>query len=149
VTDGTQGVVWINGHCLGRQITNQPPLFVPECWLQANNTIVLVTQGGSAPQGYSLAPVEYHSLVKSPVITTGLRSNELTSMAGKVTGNATVISTGSRLALPPGFAQEGRVSIYDLQGHFLVGNAEVRNGEAVLPAGKTIQPGVFIARSEK
>jgi len=150
VTTGTQGVVWINGHCLGRQITSQPALFVPECWLQANNTIILVTQGGSAPQGYSLAPVEYHSFAKSPVASTSLKDEPPTSLVGNALGNATVVSTGNRISLPPGFAgKAGSVSIYDLQGHLLVGNVAVRDGVPVLPAGRSIPPGVFIARSER
>ena len=148
VTDGTQGVVWINGHCLGRQITNQPDLFVPQCWLKANNTIVVLTQGGSAPQGYALTPVEYRSFAKSPVVT-GISPKGMTSLTGKATGTTTLISTGNKLSLPAGFVgKEGRLAIYDLQGH-LVGNAAIRDGEAVLPAGKTISHGVFIARSEK
>jgi len=146
VNSGTQGVVWFNGHCLGRQITSQSPLFVPECWLQPTNTIILVTQGGGAPQGYSLAPVEFHSLVKSPVATTSLKGAPLTPLAGPLTGSTTVFSTGSMLSLPPGFAgKDGRMSIYDLQG-ILVGNVEIRAG-VVVAVGKAIPRGVFIARS--
>jgi hypothetical protein len=147
VAAGTQGVVWINGHCLGRQITSQPALFVPECWLQANNTILLVTQGGGAPQGYSLAPVEYHSFASSP---TGLspRANALAPLSGET--SATVVAAGNRISLPPGFAgKAGNLSIYDLQGHVVVRNVVIHNGIPVVPNGMTIPNGVFIARSEK
>jgi len=150
VASGTQGVVWVNGHCLGRQITSQPALFVPEAWLQPTNTIILVTQGGGAPQGYSLSPVEYHSLVKSPVVTTSLKSEFQTALAGRSTGTATILSTGNGLTLPPGFAgKDGSVAIYDLQGHLVVGNVAIRNGVPLMPAGKAIPRGVFIVRSEQ
>jgi hypothetical protein len=150
VNSGTQGVVWFNGHCLGRQITNQSPLFVPEAWLKPTNTILLVTQGGGAPSGYSLSPVEYHSLVKSPVATSSIKSGQISSLAGVVAGSATIVSTGNRLSLPASFGgKSGSVSIYDLQGHLVAANVAVRDGEAVVPNGKTIPRGVFIARTEK
>lgn len=150
VSSGSQGVVWINGHCLGRQLTKQPPLFVPECWLQANNTIVLVTQGGDAPQGYSLSPVEYHSLAKLPSIATGVKRQDPMSLAGNRTGSSTVLSTGSQISLSSEFAgKDGNIAIYDLQGHLMLGNVRVQNGQAMLPAGKMIPRGVFIARPEK
>jgi hypothetical protein len=150
VTSGTQGVVWFNGHCLGRQITSQPALFVPEAWLQPTNTIILVTQGGGAPQGYSLSPVEYHSLVKSPVGTTALKNDTQTPLAQMMVGDATLVSVGNKLFLPPGFAgKTGSLSIYDLQGHLVVGNIAVRNGAPVMPSGMAMPRGVLIAHWEK
>jgi len=150
VSSGTQGVVWINGHCLGRQLTSQPALFVPECWLQANNTIILVTQGGSAPQGYSLAPVEYHSLVPSPVGTTALKAAAQTPLAQRMIGDATLVSIGNKLFLPPGFAgRTGNLSIYDLQGHLVAGNVAIRNGSPVLPNGMAVPRGLLVAHWEK
>jgi len=150
VSSGTQGVVWINGHCLGRQITSQPALFVPECWLQANNTVILVTQGGSAPQGYSLAPVEYHSLVPSPMGTTALKDGAQTRLSERMVGDATLVSIGDKLFLPAGFAgRTGSVSIYDLQGHLVVGNVAVRNGSPVMPSGMSVPRGVLVAHWEK
>lgn len=146
VTDGTQGVVWINGHCLGRQLTNQPPLFVPECWLKENNTIVVLTQGGGAPQGYSLTPVEYRSFAKSPAASVAVKYNRL---VGKAEGNTTILSTGNGLSFPAGFAgTTGNLAIYDLHG-VLVGNVAVRDGQPLQPGGKPIPRGVFIARPEK
>jgi beta-galactosidase len=149
VTSGTQGVVWFNGHCLGRQITSQPALFVPEAWLQPTNTIILVTQGGGAPQGYSLSPVEYHSLVKSPVGTTALKTEAPTSLVARANAATTILSTGNGLSLPSGFTgKDGSIAIYDLQGHLVVGNVRIHNGQALLPVGKPIPRGVLIARSE-
>jgi len=150
VNTGTQGAVWINGHCLGRQITNQSPLFVPECWLKANNTIVVMTQGGGTPSGYSLTPVEYHSFARSPLVSTTRKGEP--SGGRKLSGNgyATVVSTGSALSLPPGLSrQDGSVSIYDLQGHLVVENVEIRNGQAMMPSGNPVPRGIFIARSDK
>ncbi|MEK7392631.1 MAG: hypothetical protein AAB214_08685, partial [Fibrobacterota bacterium] len=148
VNTGTQGVVWINGHCLGRQITNQSPLFVPECWLKANNSIVVMTQGGGAPSGYSLSPVEFHSFAKSPVAAVSPRTG-VRSMTGNDIQSAPLISTGTKLSLPAGFGvKEGSISVYDLHGHLVVGNVAIRDGEAVVPNGKTVPRGVFIARTE-
>lgn len=148
VSAGTQGVVWLNGHCLGRQITNQPPLFVPECWLKADNTIIVFTQGGGAPAGYALTPVEYHSLVKSPVATSSADQRQDVSASGSMRGDATAISTGSALSLPPRLATlSGRIAIYDLQGHLVAGNVEVRSGMVSMPEGKPIPRGVFVVRS--
>jgi len=148
VNSGTQGVVWVNGHCLGRQITNQSPLFVPECWLKANNTIVLVTQGGGAPSGYSLASVEYHSLAKSPVVSTSVKG--LAQQAGRATGSGMLLSTGGKLTLPSGFAgKDGSLAIFDLQGHLLASKVALRNGQPILPAGQSIPRGVFLAKFEQ
>lgn len=147
VNTGTQGVVWINGHCLGRQITNQSPLFVPECWLKPTNTIIVVTQGGGAPTGYSLNPVEFHSFAKSPVATSVRREGR--SFGKAATGNIRIVSTGSKLSLPSELSgTTGSLSIYDLQGHLVAGNVAIRQGEASIPNGTSIPRGVFIAHPE-
>jgi len=146
VASGTQGVVWINGHCLGRQITSQPALFVPECWLQANNTIILVTQGGSAPQGYSLAPVDYRSFAKAPNVAVTVNRN---SPARSLSGNTALVTIGNTLSLPSGFAgKNGSFSLYDLQGHLVVGNIAIREGQPSILPSKALPRGVFIARME-
>jgi hypothetical protein len=151
VNAGTQGVVWINGHCLGRQITNQPALFVPQCWLNATNTIVLLTQGGGAPQGYSLTPVEYRSFAKSPLTGVSPTSAGITPSVRKVNSVSALVNTGNKISLPSGFAgKDGSIAIYDLRGHLLGKNITIRDGMPVrAQGGKPIPQGVFIARSEK
>ncbi len=37
----------------------------PQCRLSGTNTIIILTNDGSAPQGYSLAPVEYYSFAQA------------------------------------------------------------------------------------
>jgi beta-galactosidase len=150
VTTGTQGVVWFNGHCLGRQITSQPALFVPECWLTANNTIILVTQGGGAPQGYSLQPVEYHSFAASPLTGVVQKSVSETPLVPNVKRVSTLVVTGNKLSLPSGFAgKEGSMAIYDLQGRLLAEHITIKDGTPVMTKGKTMTNGVVIGRLEK
>ena len=61
-----------------------------------------------------------------------------------------MLSTGSQISLSSEFAgKDGNIAIYDLQGHLMLGNVRVQNGQAMLPAGKMIPRGVFIARPEK
>ena len=146
VTAATQGVVWLNGHCLGRQITNQPALFVPECWLAANNTIIVLTQEGGQPQGYSLQPVEYRSFAKSPVTGVLQKSDGQTRSVPKGNSFSALVSTGNTIFLPSGFAgKEGSMAIYDLRGHLLGKNIAIKDGMPVLPKGKNVR-GVFIVR---
>lgn len=147
VTTGTQGVVWLNGYCLGRQITSQPALFAPECWLKANNTIVLVTQNGGAPQGYSLQPVEYRSFAKSPFTGTIQKSKLSVSKVGQFKNTLkSIIVSGNGLSLPEQYSQNnGSVAIYDLRGH-LVGKIAVKGGKPEGMRKGSIPNGVFITK---
>lgn len=116
VTTNSQGVVWVNGHCLGRQITNQPGLFVPQCWLKGTNTIIILTNDGSAPQGYSLAPVEYYSFAKA-FATGTTRFDNGARMAGPSATSASMLVSGDRFVLPRHF--QGMpliVAVYDMTG---------------------------------
>jgi beta-galactosidase len=144
VTSGTQGVVWINNHCLGRQITNQPGFFVPECWLKANNTLVVFTRQGGAPQGYSLQPVEYRSFAKSPF--TGTIQKSKLSISNTVQQKSilkSVVISGNGLSLPQQYTgKNGSMAIYDLRGH-LIGKVALKNGK---PIAGSIPNGVFITK---
>jgi len=150
VATATQGVVWLNGHCLGRQITGQPALFVPECWLAANNTVIVLTQEGGAPQGYSLQPVEYHSFAASFLTGVAQKSVSETPLVKNAKSVSTIVITGNKLSLPIEFAgKKGSMAIYDLQGHLLAKNIAIKDGIPVVIQGKTITNGVFIGRLEK
>jgi hypothetical protein len=82
--------------------------------------------------------------------TTSIQRAQGATTSGRLNGSATVISTGSKLSLSPAFAMEsGRIALYDLQGHLVVGSIEVRNGVVVAPNAIAIPRGVFIARTEK
>ncbi|HUI92699.1 MAG TPA: beta-galactosidase [Chitinivibrionales bacterium] len=114
VTTNSQGVVWVNGHCLGRQITSQPPLFVPQCWLGGMNSIIVLTHDGSAPQGYALTPVEYYSFVKLPA--TVVKQPPARPVKGACVGRIYSV-TGDRFVVPAEL-KGGRVTVcvYDLGG---------------------------------
>jgi beta-galactosidase len=151
VTAATQGVVWFNGHCLGRQITSQPALFVPECWLTANNTIIVLTQEGGAPQGYSLTPVEYHSFATTPYTGVSQKSGLAAPSVLQSHGIwAPLVISGNKLSLPVQYkGREGHIAIYDMHGRF-VGRIGVKQGTPDnIPIGNMVSNGVLIGRFEK
>jgi beta-galactosidase len=61
------GVVWLNGHCVGRSKTNQPALFVPECWLLPSNVLVIFYDNGTPSSNLALTPIESHSVYHDQV----------------------------------------------------------------------------------
>jgi beta-galactosidase len=70
----SKGVAWVNGHSLGRTQENMPtyaPLYVPECWLRATNTLVIFSVDGRAPQNLALTPQESYAV--KTVGSTGVR----------------------------------------------------------------------------
>jgi beta-galactosidase len=120
VAANCQGVVWVNGHCLGRQITNQPGLFVPQCWLSGTNTILVLTADGTVPQGYSLTPVEYYSFAKIPA--TGIaRPNINGAAAGQgARGAGCFLVSGDHFTVPGEFQRiPVIVAVYDMSGKFV------------------------------
>lgn len=131
VTTGSQGIVWINGHCLGRQITNQPPLFVPECWLAPKNTLVILTQNGAAPQNYSLQPEEYRSFVRPQIIE--ISKHGPVSVESKQAGILQLLTTFSdnHIDIPEHYVHVPvTLSVYNLKGSLMrtintIGNARV------------------------
>ncbi|MCY0902588.1 MAG: beta-galactosidase [Firmicutes bacterium] len=61
VTDGlSKGVVWLNGHHLGRywNVGPQQALYVPEQWLQAANVMVIFDEQGCNPADVKLVVCE-------------------------------------------------------------------------------------------
>ena len=151
VTTASQGVVWFNGHCLGRQITSQPALFVPECWLAANNSIIVFTQDGSAPQGYSLTPVDYRGFAATPwTPASGTVQRSVQAAAPVLPHSGELVAfvvSGSRFLLPAKFiGKNGFVAIFDLQGRFQE-KIPVRNGVAAYaPRAAAVSRGLFAAR---
>jgi len=147
VTAATQGVVWLNGHCLGRQITNQPGLFVPQCWLKANNTFIVLTQQGGAPQGYSLQPVEYRSIAKTPFVGTIKKANlSISKFVQHNSVSKSFITSGNGYSLPQQYAgKDGCLAIYDLRGH-IVGKAVMKGGKLDGIQKSSIPTGVFITK---
>jgi beta-galactosidase len=150
VTSGSQGVVWFNGYCLGRQITNQPALFVPECWLAANNTIIVLTQDGSAPQGYSLQPVEYRSFAMSPLVGVHQKSGSETAVPRQAKSVSTMVVSGNTCSLPGYRGNEGSLAIYDVRGRLLERNMAIQKGMPELKRrGAAMANGVFIVRMKE
>jgi beta-galactosidase len=50
------GSVWVNSHNLGRYPERIPAhgLYIPECWLSTNNTLVIFDEDGRTPQGVTI-----------------------------------------------------------------------------------------------
>jgi beta-galactosidase len=53
----SSGSAWVNGHNLGR-FSGSTLLYLPECWLAADNTVVIYDAGGSAPTSAKLEYIE-------------------------------------------------------------------------------------------
>lgn len=63
------GSVWLNGHNLGpyRNTGNNPArMYLPECWLQPTNTLVIFDAEGASPAQASLEPIETFVRAKIP-----------------------------------------------------------------------------------
>jgi beta-galactosidase len=54
----SRGVVWLNGHNLGRYDNGDVRLFVPECWLTAHNTLLIFDEEGNAAANVHLEYAE-------------------------------------------------------------------------------------------
>ncbi|MBN2575309.1 MAG: beta-galactosidase [Deltaproteobacteria bacterium] len=53
----SSGSVWVNGHNLGR-FSGNTLLYLPECWLGADNTVVIYDASGNAPTNVKLEYIE-------------------------------------------------------------------------------------------
>jgi beta-galactosidase len=53
----SSGSAWVNGHNIGR-FSGNTLLYVPECWLAADNTVVVYDASGNAPTSVKLEYVE-------------------------------------------------------------------------------------------
>jgi beta-galactosidase len=61
----SSGSAWVNGHNIGR-FSGQTLLYVPECWLTANNTLVIYDVSGNSPAGVELQYIETRLRYPSP-----------------------------------------------------------------------------------
>jgi beta-galactosidase len=146
VAANSQGVVWVNGHCLGRQITNQPPLFVPQCWLKGTNTILVLTNDGSVPQGYSLTPVEYYSFAKVFATGIGKPFGEGPGKAVVSAPSASMLVSGNRFVVPGEFnSRPVTVVVYDLTGK-KVRTMRVNGGSVQLLKKAGFSAGVYMVK---
>ena len=139
-----RGVVWLNGHCLGRNLESQPQLFVPQCWLSATNTIIVLTENGVAPLNDTLDLVEYFSKVnKSNLLTGTLRNARPGENAVHADRQAEFTFAGGRFVLPREYAgKKVEAVVYNMNGRRIYG-AFVSNG--VLKLG-TCGEGMHIVR---
>ncbi len=112
----SRGAAWINGHSLGRTRTNMPnyaPLYVPECWLQATNTLIIFSEDGVAPGGPALTPQETYSVQQissvsvrpesqrpSPVLPHNVTANVLRTVYDLLGRVIARIPAGKNLAAP-------------------------------------------------
>ncbi len=65
------GSVWVNGHNLGRLNSDSGALYVPECWLTDNNTMVVYDASGNSPNNVQLQYVEKRARYASGLGTAG------------------------------------------------------------------------------
>ena len=53
----SSGSAWVNGHNIGR-FSGNTLLYVPECWLTTDNTVVIYDASGNSPTGVKLESIE-------------------------------------------------------------------------------------------
>ena len=147
-----RGAVWLNGHCLGRNLESQPALFVPQCWFNATgtNTLIVLTEDGKQPQNDTLGLVEYRSLVSLPGITTAVRPSGGAARPAVVnTADLQVRFIGNHLVIPKALRGSSLlVSIYDLSGR-MVFRKTVRQSPGDIRIGVGTAGTVLIAHIKK
>jgi beta-galactosidase len=114
-----RGVVWLNGHCLGRNLESQPALFVPQCWLTTGtNTFVVLTENGLAPQKDTLGLVEYRSLAKAGTVHTAPSTSSRGSAISGALQQSSYTIIGNRFTVPKAYTgKQLYVEVYDVAGH--------------------------------
>ncbi len=142
ITSKEIGVVWLNGHCLGRNIENQPPLFVPQCWLKDQNSLIVFVENGKKPVNYELALEEYRSFAETPV---GIVPN--TQSYSIVQRKNTFKVTGDRFVIPKFFVGKSySTAVYDLSGRLIQKQLPAQKGILLLGKHAGIARGVYIVR---
>ncbi len=58
-----RGQVWLNGHNLG-PVPDAHPLYLPECWLQPKNTLVVFDAYGAQPDNFQFERYEEFAAAK-------------------------------------------------------------------------------------
>lgn len=145
ITSSEIGVVWLNGHCLGRNIENQPPLFVPRCWLKDQNTLIVFVENGKAPNNYVMKLEEYRSFGDDPVGTIH------TSMKPKrqlpLNGQNIFVASGERFFIPREYSgKKISVTLYDLSGRCIQKNAPIQNGAITIGKNSGFASGIFVIK---
>ncbi len=146
-----RGAVWLNGHCLGRNLESQPALFVPQCWFNATgtNTSSSFPRRKAATERYPRV-VEYRSLVSLPGITTAVRPSGRAARPAVVnTADLQVRFIGNHLVIPKALRGSSLlVSIYDLSGR-MVFRKTVRQSPGDIRIGVGTAGTVLIAHIKK
>ncbi len=147
-----RGVVWLNGHCLGRNLESQPALFVPQCWFNPTetNTLIVLTEDGKQPQNDTLGLVEYRSLVSLPGITTATRPSGGAVIPAVVSAaDFQVRFFGNCLVIPKALRGSALlVRIYDLSGRLII-RKTVRQSIIELTGKDASAHAVHVAQIEK
>ena len=77
----SSGSVWVNGHNIGR-FSGNSLLYVPECWLTANNTVVIYDLSGNSPTGVQLQYIEARARYATSMATIGGGAGTADSRSG-------------------------------------------------------------------
>ena len=140
------GSVWINGHNIGR-FTGSTLLYVPECWLTADNSIVVYDATGNSPAGVQLQYIETRArYATSTGIIDGGAGNAGRSGSGGVNSlklSGSVISYNlSNASFPVS------LSLFDVRGRLikiLVKNEKQSAGTHSVELKNSLRPGTYIA----
>ena len=90
----SSGSAWVNGHNIGR-FSGNTLLYVPECWLTADNTVVIYDASGSAPSSVKLEYVETRARSSGTTSTGGTGGKGGSGSGGAVGSGGVGGSTGS------------------------------------------------------
>jgi|GEM_PF-1994813 beta-galactosidase len=148
VTKAGRGVVWLNGHCIGRNLEINFPLFVPQCWLNNGaNTMLVFTEDGSMPSNYRLTPAgEYRSFASLPTGVARPAINPEKSPLSQSVKEASFKVAGNTFIVPPGFAGATTlIAVYGLSGKLLDKFVTTKNAITLIKGHGTSQ-GVYIVR---
>jgi hypothetical protein len=149
VTKEGRGVVWLNGHCIGRNLEINFPLFIPQCWLNTGaNTMLVFTEDGKTPSNYRLTPAgEYRAFAS---LSTGIAKpgtfSEKSSLSQSVK-EASFKVVGNTFIIPREFAGATKlISMYSLSGKLLNKFITTKN-VVTLTKENGISQGVYIVRA--
>jgi beta-galactosidase len=92
----SSGSVWVNGHNIGR-FSGNTLLYVPECWLGADNTVVIYDASGNSPTSVKLEYIE--TRVRSSG-GTGPGGTGGTTGSGGASGSGGAVGSGGTTGTP-------------------------------------------------
>jgi beta-galactosidase len=118
----SSGSAWVNGHNIGR-FSGNTLLYVPECWLTADNAVVIYDASGNSPTGVKLEYVETRARYVSATSAGGAGST------GGATGTGGAPNMGGRSSIG-GSSAQGGTTVSRSSGGSNLGGARTTGGAA-------------------